>query len=383
MLDIRTIIFLTVIYNVILGLSMILYDLKDKRKRGVNLVGHGLLSIGLGFFCLSMRDYWHQWITIIVANELIILGDVFILRGLNLYIKRAKRGYRTDVVMPILFIILFIYFTYVTPNINNRIIIVALYQIVYFSMMVYVLNRHNRQLIKFESRMISLILLFVIVVNVIRLLWTVYESPIENFMSAGNIHAVSVILYQLIPFNISVGMFWMNNTYIENELKTQAMTDSLTGLYNRSALFKLGKAECHRSQRHNNLLGVVMCDLDLFKNVNDTYGHQAGDEVLLAVASQIKKNIRASDLLSRYGGDEFVILIPDINQNQLFEILNKICKVVSETAVSWEEYKICVTMSFGATLLGEPYDLYQSLSIADQALYQSKSEKGNKVTITN
>jgi two-component system cell cycle response regulator len=125
-----------------------------------------------------------------------------------------------------------------------------------------------------------------------------------------------------------------------------------------------------------------MFDVDLFKQINDTYGHSAGDQVLIAIAERCCQVIRQIDLFGRYGGDEFVILLPETDHHMAGEIAERIRASISDAPVLTEAGSISVSVSIGITeATGETADLGLLLNKADQALYRSKRAGRNTITV--
>ncbi|KJU84513.1 sensory box/GGDEF family protein [Candidatus Magnetobacterium bavaricum] len=157
--------------------------------------------------------------------------------------------------------------------------------------------------------------------------------------------------------------------------------DGLTGIYNRLYIEKLLEKEFDKASAYNTPFSVVMFDLDHFKRVNDTYGHLAGDDVLKSVAKTVGNHIRQTDVLGRYGGEEFLIIVPDMPQSELILFCQQIRASVEKTAIQYEEIEIMVTLSIGiATYRGDMRDYFQVIHEADIALYQSKKLGRNRVT---
>lgn len=168
---------------------------------------------------------------------------------------------------------------------------------------------------------------------------------------------------------------------LEEELHRQATTDSLTGIYNRRHFEKLAAAELKRAQRLNHPLSVAVIDIDYFKQVNDTYGHAAGDQVLLAFRNLCQSNIREIDVFARLGGDEFALLLPVSTCDQAFAALERIRDAVEAEPIRLGEIHVSITVSVGlASLIEKDEDFDKLLIKADQALYQSKQAGRNKVT---
>src|SRR5712691_8846977 len=151
-------------------------------------------------------------------------------------------------------------------------------------------------------------------------------------------------------------------------LRNLAMVDPLTGLYNRRFAEQRLAAEVARSERRGHPLTVLMLDLNNFKEINDTYGHPAGDQVLQEFASRLNKVIRGSDLAVRLGGDEFLVVLPECTLDQLQLVLDRL----SSFELDWQEQKIPVVFSAGWTDYEMGDRPEEMLARADEALYTSK-----------
>jgi two-component system cell cycle response regulator len=163
-----------------------------------------------------------------------------------------------------------------------------------------------------------------------------------------------------------------------------AVTDGLTGLHNRRYMMSHLANLMERAISDDRALSVVLLDIDHFKPVNDTHGHQAGDAVLQEVAGRIRRNVRGSDLPARYGGEEFGIVMPETDQGTAALIAERLCQNMSETAITVPQtpQPIAVTVSLGvATLAGASDNVDSLLKRADDALYRAKREGRNRVIV--
>ncbi len=172
---------------------------------------------------------------------------------------------------------------------------------------------------------------------------------------------------------------------LESSLKSLAQHDQLTGAYNRGYLDKHLAKEIQRSWRYNHPLSVVMCDIDHFKLVNDTHGHQAGDQVLKDFVSQVSRSIRnENDWVARYGGEEFVLVLPETPPAGCVIVAERIRKLIESTSVPVTGGSVSVTVSFGAltienTSVMEEMSMAVILSKADECLYRAKETGRNRV----
>ena len=161
---------------------------------------------------------------------------------------------------------------------------------------------------------------------------------------------------------------------LQEKLSEQANRDSLTGLFNRRYLEGTLEREMARSRRENMPLAMLLLDVDHFKKVNDTCGHQAGDEVLRVLGRLLLEHARAEDIVCRYGGEEFLLVLPKMPLAIALERAAQLLKMVQETTVSFGELRIRVTVSIGVAAIPENADSTERLiQCADKALYQAKS----------
>jgi diguanylate cyclase (GGDEF)-like protein len=166
------------------------------------------------------------------------------------------------------------------------------------------------------------------------------------------------------------------------QLQLLSSTDRLTGLYNRGHWEASLKAAYARHQRYGNALSLVMLDIDHFKRVNDTYGHQAGDKVIEQVARLLHEHVRESDVAGRYGGEEFGVVLSDTDSagGQIFA--ERLRKAVEASLVQYNGQDIRFTVSLGVADLSQPAnDHAELIARADQALYTSKKTGRNRVTV--
>jgi len=166
------------------------------------------------------------------------------------------------------------------------------------------------------------------------------------------------------------------------QLQKLSSTDRLTGLYNRGHWEEALKLEYARHARYGHATSLIMFDIDHFKRVNDTYGHQVGDQVIQRVADVLRELVRDADIAGRYGGEEFAVLLPDTDKAGGAMLAERLRKVVEEQTVESEAGPVRFTISLGVADLGYPTDDYKQLiEWADQALYASKRGGRNRVTV--
>ena len=169
------------------------------------------------------------------------------------------------------------------------------------------------------------------------------------------------------------------------EIKLLSRTDSLTVCYNRVHLNELLPREIKRALRYKHPFALAMCDIDHFKNVNDTYGHQCGDEVLKILVQSITDLIRAdTDWLARYGGEEFMLVLPETNLDNAHGLAERLRKHIAQKTIETEEDRVSITASFGVTGFDPSTDSSSItpealINTADKYLYEAKKLGRNRV----
>jgi two-component system cell cycle response regulator len=171
------------------------------------------------------------------------------------------------------------------------------------------------------------------------------------------------------------------------QLRFQATHDTLTGVWNRGAILETLRRELDRAARSKTATGLLMLDIDHFKNINDTYGHLIGDAVLKEVTQRIIKAVRGYDSVGRYGGEEFVIVLPGCSREQIDHGAERIRSAVDNGPIVASESKVSVTVSIGAAVTTvEKHGLIsdtEMLAAADSALYRAKKIGRNRTVLSD
>lgn len=229
--------------------------------------------------------------------------------------------------------------------------------------------------------------------------WTLTISGLRLLHSSISVLFIIVsatIFLQKIPSDIFIiHLFWMFaslcfglvSAYIferlnkqiflnHKELKKSALTDNLTGQFNRTKFNEVVKSEVLRCRRFGHTFGLAIIDIDHFKSVNDNYGHQVGDNVLVEIANIIKQNLRTTDMLFRWGGEEFIVLCLEANNEGVRVFVENIRQKIEENIFEKIGSK---TVSIGFTMYEESDDEISLIKRADDALYEAKNNGRNRV----
>jgi len=168
------------------------------------------------------------------------------------------------------------------------------------------------------------------------------------------------------------------------KLQELALRDGLTGLLNRRYWESCLEREFARHQRYDNPVSLVIFDIDHFKRVNDTYGHQTGDEVIRETARITSQLVRETDFAGRYGGEEFVVLLPGTTLDGAAQFAERLRSTIERQQIDYQGSPLTFTISLGVATLADDMAGYQALlERADKALYQSKEGGRNRVTVSS
>jgi two-component system, cell cycle response regulator len=213
------------------------------------------------------------------------------------------------------------------------------------------------------------------------------ESVVEGLESGADDYLTKPFNPQELKARIRVGLRLLdledNLVQAREAMRFKATHDTLTGVWNRGAILETLERETWRSRREGLSLGVLIADLDHFKSVNDTYGHLAGDAVLREVTKRMQADVRPYDAVGRYGGEEFLILLPGCNGSDTREKAERLRNAIIQEPVATAAGNLAVTMSIGGVATADwPEDTAnQILQMADSALYRAKEEGRNRTVM--
>ena len=166
-------------------------------------------------------------------------------------------------------------------------------------------------------------------------------------------------------------------------LAREALYDSLTGTLNRRAINDALSRVLYLERRNHNGLGVIICDIDHFKKINDTHGHMVGDEALCGFVRLLYSGLRQYDILGRWGGEEFMVISPGVKEKDIKMLCERLRAVVADKPIITKAGNVSITISIGAKIWRENETAGELLTAADAALYQAKNGGRNRVCIAN
>lgn len=213
------------------------------------------------------------------------------------------------------------------------------------------------------------------------LIVSIDPGQLQGFLVATPLQIVSLMVAYLVVMITSIGFLLLHLERAEESAQRLAVIDPLTDVFNRRTFLELADKEIARAQRTQSPLGFIMIDIDHFKKINDENGHQAGDVVLKKVVEAMKVGLRREDLLVRYGGEEFCIVVPGVGVDQATLLAERAREAVQKLRIPIKGNVIAVTISAGVTAMRRSVEenIEELISRADQALYEAKRGGRNRV----
>ncbi|MGQ9927242.1 MAG: diguanylate cyclase [Chloroflexaceae bacterium] len=176
----------------------------------------------------------------------------------------------------------------------------------------------------------------------------------------------------------------IQNARLFRQVQQLATLDALTGLTNRRHFLELAYYEIERAKRYHHPLSLLMIDVDHFKQFNDTYGHLVGDQALRAVSARLRDNLRENDVIGRFGGEEFIVLLPETGNEQALQVAERLRGAINAQPIATDEGEVGVSVSIGVascTFTRQPLSVEQLLKRADDALYVAKRRGRNQIQV--
>ncbi len=253
------------------------------------------------------RDFIPAWLSLVVANQLLVLGSLVYYMGMRVFL-----GYTFDwrfwgVVIAVSTTV-FVALTYWFPSYELRVGFFAVLMGCIYAAQLRFMLRHGQP--SFPLRLVQVVLATHILILAVRLVSLLIGKGGADLMEPSLFQTLYIGAYVLMVLMLSIGAVLMATDRLRTELEHLATHDSLTNTLNSRALMQRCEDELERAQRYGNGPSIMMLDLDNFKAVNDTRGHQHGDAVLVHFAERTRQVLRRADRLGRYGGEEFLVLLP-------------------------------------------------------------------------
>lgn len=380
-LDFPTIAFIGLLLyvSIALGFSMIL--LVQRGQWVPRLWAASLWAGALSTAAFSLPLPIPEVASILLRNVLAMACSVLLLAGVALHVER-RPPWKPALALAGLYLLGIAWFSIAMPDLRVRLVLYSVLFIVWKGWEAWLLLRYAPADIRISCRMAAAVFLLDALVFLARGLAPVAPDAGGDILRAG---LPMYITYLGGLFTTLAQCFALMLMIVERQLvalRRLARTDPLTGALNRAALLDDGRLQLELCQRQRRPFSALMLDLDHFKQVNDRFGHQAGDAALRHAVELLRNNLRRYDvLLGRYGGEEFVLLLPGEPQAHAAELAERLRAALAASPVASGGHLVELTASIGVAAAGPDQDLDALLDQADRALYEAKHAGRNRVVL--
>lgn len=326
----------------------------------------------------ALRGILPSLFTVVVSSGLFLFGQLLMIVGLQRYCGRPVLWRPAlDAIGALLIVILWL--TYGSQHYQGRLFLMALAHIVFSAVGAYLAWRAPPR--GFGSRFLGVFFLLGLLVAIYRIatLPVVVEQS-DDLFDHNLIQQIYLGFFSLGVLGLSIGLILLANERLRVELEFMATRDPMTGALNRRAFFSRAAVEWARSRRSGQPLAAITSDIDFFKKVNDTHGHHIGDLVIKDFCQRTSQMLRIPDIFARFGGEEFVILLPDTGLSEAKQVAERIRKQIQKQP---DKGLPAYTISLGVAVVtgktGQPESIEALLAIADEKLYRAKEGGRNRV----
>ncbi len=341
-----------------------------------------------------------------IATFVIALGFLSIRLGNEFEVAQITSGYFSSLLIVSGFLLFYLALCRFTETPGKRWVLFGFVPLAYLSLTATWLFRSHTLPLLYTTAMATLVL------NLSSAL-TLYRSDTHRYSLAANLTGIPLAIYGFVAFGrMILGLFnhasiapgptlsaitdimalfvfsylWssgfilMVSQRLQNDLNDLAMNDALTRVHNRRAMQDMLNFEMGRVEKEIREFSIILIDVDHFKNVNDTYGHDIGDVVLKWLASTINQQLRTQDVIARWGGEEFLILLPDTTLDEAMAIAERLRSVIDTASIETNAGRLHISFSAGVSCSQSTRDVNTLCKIADQALYIAKETRNTVVS---
>ena len=380
-LDLRTLFIFLVILYVCLGFVCLFLPYRIPGSHAVTDWGYGMLVAATGMAAIALRGVIPDLVSVLLGNSLVLVSFLFILRSVRPERKPGASAFAWSVVA--VAALLLAHTIFVRPDMRLRIVILSIAMALLVVQPILALTTAPGTIGRaryFTAACLSATGLAMLVRAGLTLKWGSHH----DFLGPDLIQFASVLLLGVFTVLATLGVIWIEVEKLRSDLARLAMIDSLTAILNRRAFMLQYEREVSRCVREKSGLALAIFDIDHFKDVNDTYGHLAGDQVLRRVADTLRASLRGHDVLGRYGGEEFALLMPGADAPAAMAGTERARLAVSERPIEAGSLSIPITISAGVASYGvNGSDWETLLRNADAALYEAKRRGRNRVVVAH
>jgi diguanylate cyclase (GGDEF)-like protein len=366
--------------SMLMGVLVLVVARGERKSVALRLWGWGLITYAIGMLVI-IASWWLPYdLTQVVGNSLISFSALLTSRGVFMHVPQRPQLRFTGGLLGV--VVAGLILNHVLPG--YAIFDIALptfYASILYAVVSWQLVRHPPAAALAATRFLVITILLTLVVWNLRLaaIWVSVGSSSDP--GRGDVLQAGFAIFQMLLVVCStLGLMWVEVRLMEADLRRSAFTDLLTGLPNRRAMHQRFDEEVARCRRQQQTFGLVLFDIDLFKQINDTCGHYVGDAVLKHIAATLERHKRGEDVLGRIGGEEFLVVLPQHGREECIRAADRLRQAVEGARSHEEAAAPTATVSGGVAIFPEDGQDWDRLYMAaDRRMYQAKRAGRNKV----
>ncbi|HEA26265.1 MAG TPA: GGDEF domain-containing protein [Ectothiorhodospiraceae bacterium] len=376
-LDTNTLIVVTAITLILTASAILISWLINRQIAGANHWSLGYLFLASGILLQATQEYLNPLISIGLANHTIVAGGYLIWMGSRMFQGRQALPFHYFIILQLVLFMMLALLKLESSGLADRTILMSAILGALSLLIASELLRKNAQR-NLSTTITGIVFVLLAIAFIARGLSVEILPKQGNMVTAGK-HSHITYLFAIV-FNIPIafGFIIMLTERLENRLQKLANTDFLTGLHSRRAIVEAADRLISRSNRSHSSTSLVMMDLDHFKNINDTYGHQAGDALLSHFADTMRQCFRPDDLIGRIGGEEFIAILTNTGFADAMEAAERLRTTFEKEPTAFSGHQIDATVSIGIATTEHGAETFNQLfKDADKALYHAKGTGRN------
>ena len=380
--DVPTLLLMIVVSSVVASAALLVLN-GSQRRDGLQYWAAGLLLSAGAHGLLLLYGRIPNVSSVVLGNALLSAALAGFLLAVRRFHGRPLHWVRALAPVLTIAVLMFIF----QRNFAVRVAVNGIGLAAQAAWVLWALLRHQRRREEGVSRGALLVagglVLLLLTVLIRGVLAIFYSLDIASILQGNLVQTLTFMVSFMVTLVISFGFVFMAKERADAANVRLAAQDALTGVANRRALMLALEHELASAARQHTPLSLLMLDLDHFKRVNDHYGHLAGDQVLRHTVAVVRQRLRAQDVLGRYGGEEFLLLLPGTDVAGAQQLAQQLCQALQAAPCHWRDQSIAVTASVGIASVSAsaPTDWETLLQAADQALYRAKDNGRNRVEV--
>ncbi|WP_172461729.1 GGDEF domain-containing protein [Dyella jiangningensis] len=340
----------------------------------------GIWISTLGVILIGLRNHIPDLLSIVVGNGLLVSSNMLTLKGISVHLGLPLR-LRWPAALVVAYCFCMAWFAYVTPNLGARLLAGSLQAMAFNFAYAYLLLRFSEPAIRISCRIAAAVMICNGTFYMLRAFVPLDPNSSQDIMLAGTPVAATYVIGILTGLASYFALLQLITERLMVDLRQAAHTDGLTGLLNRSAIVAEGRASLERCLQREQPFALLIFDLDHFKQINDRWGHDAGDAVLRHVTTILREVTDwPGSLAARYGGEEFVLALPGADHGQGLAVAERLRQALAYSHARIGSQDIPVTASIGVAMARPGVRFEQLVRQADEAMYRTKFDGRNGVS---